>query len=477
VGRSRIVNKVQILDTTLREGELNTSVYYTQKKLEIIGTALAQLGTPRIEFSVTYPQRGGNLNGVRDILSDIQSSYDSTLIIQCRALREDIDLAQKMEPNGCGIYLAISNEHRENKLGGMTIEEATLRLMDSLDYLKESGFKYRRAVLEDASRFFSQYRSELDKLSVLKRAIEAADEADATTISLPDTAGLVEEDDALTMFEFASSITDKELAAHFHNDYGNALGNTKAVVKSGRAAEPHVSIYGLGAGAGIADHYELSANLMDNLGMDTGEDRGYFQTLYKIFQKVTKIPIPWNHPLSDFARTEKAGTHQAQQLNNPEGYVPGKKLNHDFENTILFDVGRLMSRRLVRSMLEGFDIEENKINEIVTLISRRSSLYNRKLYNKEIKVLIKEVADISLPTALISQYVGSEKAFFLLRVTPQSTSEITEKIEELEGVDRVLETYGSYDIVVEASTENDMQRLIERAVGEGLMEISPLIVG
>lgn len=469
---------VYILDTTLREGELNSGVYYTAQMLESVGLALARLGTPRIEFSIAYPQRGGSIQNVKNVLSTIHGSYDNIMtIVQCRAFEEDINIAQMMDAKGCGVYIAISEEHRKHKLSGMKIDEVMTRFIESLDLLKDYGFSYRRAVLEDASRFFSEYKGEEDTLENLEKMIKSADEAGATIISIPDSAGLLEESQALEMFEFANKITDKELAAHFHNDYGNALGNTKTVVKRGLAKEAQVSIYGLGAGAGIADHYEVSANIIDNLKMDTGEDRDYLKQLYKTFQDVTKIPIPWNHPLSDFARTEKAGTHQAQQLKSPKGYVPPKKLEHDFDNRILFEAGQFMSRRLVSKLLEGFDVDENTVREIATVIGRRSALFNRKLYSREIKNIIKGVTNIDVSSTRISQYIGPEKAFYLLRVRPQVTTEITEKIEELDGVERALEIFGIYDIIVEAYADDDVRRKIEKLLGSDITEISPLIVG
>ena len=470
--------KINILDTTLREGELNSSVYYTLDKFETIGSALVELGTPRIEFSIAYPQRGKSIGEMRDVLKTIQGgTKDSIIIVQCRALREDVEIAQKMEVDGCGVYLAISEEHRNNKLRGISVEDTVTRFTESLDVLKECGFKYRRAVLEDASRFFSKSKSVEDHLYHLKKIIEETDRAGATNISLPDTAGLLEEDEAIEMFEFANRITDKELSAHFHNDYGNALGNTKAVIKRGLVSEPHVSIYGLGAGAGITDHYELSSNLLDNSDIKTGENRGSFLKLYKTFESTTKIPIPWNHPLSDFARTEKAGTHQAQQLNNPEGYIPQKKLEYDFNNRVIFDIGEFVSERLIKQLLKTYEVNDSNVKKIINLIVRRSALLNRKLYNREIRNLIYDVINVKISTALISQYVGPEEGFYLLKVKPQSTSDITEKIENIKGVEKVLETYGIYDIIIEAYTDNNMQKVIEGLVGKDMIEISPLIVG
>jgi isopropylmalate/homocitrate/citramalate synthase len=294
---------------------------------------------------------------------------------------------------------------------------------------------------------------------------------------MPDTAGLLEESQSIKMFEFACNFTDKELAAHFHNDYGNSLGNTLAVIKRGLAREAQVSIYGLGSGAGIADHYEVSANLIDNLNIDTGENRRYFQNLYRTFQAITKIPIPWNHPLSNVARTEKAGTHQAQQLKSPEGYIPSKKLKYDFENKIFFEFGRLTSKSLIFQLLEDFDLDKKTADEIAKVIGRRSSLLNRKLSAREIKNIVGEVANYNIPISKVSQYISPEKAFYLLKVTPMVTTEITEKIENLKGVDRVLEAFGSYDIIIESYAHGDMQRKIGELLGSDIIEICPLIVG
>jgi len=469
---------VYILDTTLREGELNPSIYYTSGMLEALGLALARLGTPRIEYSVTYPQRGGSIRDLRNIISTLQGSYEDVVpVIQCRALAADIDIAQELGARGCGIYIAISQEHRRYKLNGISLEKVISRIEESLDLLKEYGFKYRRAVLEDASRFFTQYKGEEDTLGTFRTLIETADRAGATVVSIPDTAGIMDPTGASEMFRFASSVTKKELAAHFHNDYGNSLGNTLSVVGEGYAKEAHVSIYGLGSGVGIADHYEVSANLMDNMGMTTGQDRGYFKELYAIFQETTKIPIPWNHPLSDHARTEKAGTHQAQQLKSPGGYVPQKKLTHDFDNRIIFQAGRMMSRHLVQRLLEGLEVPREHADEIVKVISARSTVYNRKLNSPELKAIVKDVAGIDVSTTQISQYIGPDRAFYLLRVTPHLTTDITERIMEFEGVINVLETFGTFDIFVEANLEAEVQRRIEESFGQDILEIQPLIIG
>ena len=87
---------VHILDTTLREGELNPCVNYTPKMRDSIGLALAKLGTPRIEFSIAYSKRGGKIENIKNIVENIHSNFnDVTTIVQCRALKEDVNIVRK----------------------------------------------------------------------------------------------------------------------------------------------------------------------------------------------------------------------------------------------------------------------------------------------------------------------------------------------------------------------------------------------
>ena len=172
-----------------------------------------------------------------------------------------------------------------------------------------------------------------------------------------------------------------------------------------------------------------------------------------------------------------ASWYQAQQLKSPGGYVPQKKLTHDFDNRIIFQAGRMMSRHLVQRLLEGLEVPREHADEIVKVISARSTVYNRKLNSPELKAIVRDVAGIDVSTTQISQYIGPDRAFYLLRVTPHLTTDITEKIMEFEGVINVLETFGTFDIFVEANLEADVQRRIEESFGQDILEIQPLIIG
>jgi len=97
------------------------------------------------------------------------------LIVQCRAYKDDIELARMCDMEGCAIYLAVTQEHREDKLHGLGINQLIEKFVSCLDLLKSYGFKYRRAVLEDSQRFFSAHSLKEDTFDNFKRIVESVD--------------------------------------------------------------------------------------------------------------------------------------------------------------------------------------------------------------------------------------------------------------------------------------------------------------
>jgi isopropylmalate/homocitrate/citramalate synthase len=74
---------VVVLDSTLREGELQPGVYYTRDTRVKIARALADIGTKRIEFPIIYTSRGGKIEDVKTAIDEIQGCYTNvTFILQ-----------------------------------------------------------------------------------------------------------------------------------------------------------------------------------------------------------------------------------------------------------------------------------------------------------------------------------------------------------------------------------------------------------
>ena len=359
---------VVILDTTLREGELQPGVCFNCKSRKDVGLALAEIGTRRIEFPIAYPSRGGKVEDIRNAIEEVKkTSNDLQAILQCRACEDDVKNAGQYGTDGCAVFLGVTQKHRKGKLSGMNRDKAIEQLSISIELLKDFGFKYRRAVFEDISRFFTSEKSSEDTAAYLSRLLHSVRKAGATIVSIPDTSGMIPHVKVSDIIKRMKEITDLPLAAHFHNDYGNALANAIEAFSAG-VEEIHVSIYGLGARNGIVDHYELVSNLEDLYGVSTGEKREQLMALYKRFEQLTGIPIPWRHPLSLSANLEKAGTHQAQIVEAPEGYIPPRKLALDSSGTVFFEANQFVSKRVVGELLKQYrKATQNWLNDLTYL--------------------------------------------------------------------------------------------------------------
>ncbi|MEM2592305.1 MAG: hypothetical protein QXI60_06950, partial [Thermofilaceae archaeon] len=170
----------KILDTTLREGEL-----YKRFKREVrvkIAELLARVGVDRIELTIDYPPRTTR-EDVEAVIEALRS-YDVEIVLHGRAYRQDVEAAAKYDAEGVGVYLAPTSLHRRFKLGGMSFEEAKRRLEEAMELAASYGFKYRRATIEDASRY---YLGEDGGIESLARLVDDLGEAGATVVSVPDT--------------------------------------------------------------------------------------------------------------------------------------------------------------------------------------------------------------------------------------------------------------------------------------------------
>lgn len=441
---------VVILDTTIREGELHPGVYFNAKTRRDVSHALAEIGTRRIEFPIAYSSRGGRPEEIRDAIEQTKRcSNEVQTILQCRACEDDIRNAAGYGADGCAVFLGVTETHRRGKLRGLDRCGAIEQLSHSVGLLRDHGFSYRRAVLEDVSRFFAFDANHEDTPAYLSRLLNELRKSGATIVSVPDTSGILPHARVHDMITEIKKMTELPLAAHFHNDYGNALANAIEAFRAG-VEEIHVSIYGLGARNGIVDHYEVVSNLEDLHGVWTGEKREQLMALYRRFEHLTGIPIPWRHPLSVSANVEKAGTHQAQIVTAPEGYIPSRKLDIDFGGNVFFEAGQFISKRVVEQLLKEYPVGEAAKLEVTEAIAARSALKQRKLTSQEIKDVVNTKTGISLPIETISKSIrGSDYAYVAINFKPQYDGRsIVDEVATWNEVVQADEVYGDKDLII-----------------------------
>src|SRR6186713_113208 len=240
---------VRIFDTTLRDGEQAPGFSLRPAEKLLMARALDALGVDIIEagFPIASP---ADAEATRQVALEVRRPVIAALA-RCRPM--DIDEAAKaLEPaerKRIHTFLATSDLHLQAKLR-ITREQC-------LDAIVESVRRARNLV--DDIEFSAEDATRSDR-DFLCRVVEAAINAGATTINLPDTVGYGIPDE--TRDFFADVIrrvpnSDKAIfSTHCHDDLGLAVANSMAAVAAG-ARQVECTINGIGERAGNASLEEI----------------------------------------------------------------------------------------------------------------------------------------------------------------------------------------------------------------------------
>lgn len=237
-------NRIVIFDTTLRDGEQSPGASLDHREKVEIAYQLATLGVDVIEagFPIASP---GDFRAVHEIAETVKGPSICGL---ARCIEADIArcaeaVAPAKKPR-IHVFLATSAIHRQFKLRKAR-EEIVKQAVASIKFARRFCDDVEFSP-EDASR------TEPDFLALM---VQAAIDAGATTINIPDTVGYAvpEQFGALvgSLFESVPNIDDAIISVHCHDDLGMAVANSLAAVRNG-ARSIECTMNGLGERAGNA---------------------------------------------------------------------------------------------------------------------------------------------------------------------------------------------------------------------------------
>jgi len=344
---------VEILDSTLREGEQTPNVTLTINEKIEIANLLDDFGVDIIE--------AGHPSVSKDIYKSVKTianqNYNAEILAHCRSMTEDIDVALSCDVDWVGIFFCVSNERIEQQFR-KSIDKIINQIAGTIQYAKDHGLKVRYTP-EDT------VRTEYDTLN---RVIKAAIESEVDRISIADTVGAMT---PIKMYNFIKKIKndfDVKLNVHCHNDLGMATANAIAAYEAG-VDLIDVTVNGLGERAGITPLSELCSTLHT---LYNERNKWNFELLPKITQIVSKfsgLEVAKNTPIvGENVFTHNAGLHVAAVLCKPEFYeifpaeLIGKKRN--------FILDKMASSKTVKQKLEdiGVDSTDENINKILNQV-------------------------------------------------------------------------------------------------------------
>lgn len=286
-----------------------------KEKLQV-AQALERMGVDVMEvgFPVSSP---GDFESVQTIAHQIKSSRVCGL---ARCVDRDIDIAAEAlrvaEAFRIHVFLATSTLHVKSKLKksfDQVVEMAVHSVKRARNYTDDVEFS-----CEDAGR------TPIDNLC---RIVEAAINAGARTINIPDTVGYTTPNQfgviITSLFQRVPNIDKAIISVHCHDDLGMAVGNSIAAIQAG-ARQVEGTLNGIGERAGNTALEEVIMAIkvrQDLLNVHTGI---HHQEIYRTSQVVNQLcnmPIPANKAVVGAnAFAHSSGIHQDGVLKNRQNY-------------------------------------------------------------------------------------------------------------------------------------------------------------
>jgi 2-isopropylmalate synthase len=355
-------NRVQIFDTTLRDGEQVPGSQLTTEEKIVVARQLEKLGVDIVEagFPVSSP---GDFRSVVEISKAVREPVICAL---SRAVQGDIDAAaealQYARRGRIHTGIGSSDIHIQHKFN-TTREKIIERAI--------SATKYAKSKVEDVE-FYCEDAGRAD-LIFLAQLVEAVIGAGATVVNIPDTTGYCLPDEygakIRYIFENVSNIHKAVISIHCHNDLGLATANSLAGIIQG-ARQVEVTINGIGERAGNTSLEEvvMALNVHKELGLETGVNSQFIYPTSQLVSKMMRMPVQANKAIvGRNAFAHSSGIHQDGFLKHTLNYEIMNPQDVGVDKSDIVLTAR-SGRHALKHRLEllGFNFDKPALDELYT---------------------------------------------------------------------------------------------------------------
>jgi 2-isopropylmalate synthase len=353
------MRRVQIFDTTLRDGEQSPGISLSVEEKVEIAHQLARLKVDVIEagFPITSE---GDFEAVSRIAAEVRGPAVAGL---ARVKFPDIERAWEAvkwagKPR-IHTFVGTSDLHIEYQMRSsreQVVKEAA------------EAVRFAKSLAPDVE--FSPMDATRTEIGYLSEVVAAAVEAGADVINIADTVGYT------TPAEFAAllkelqqrvpELKERTLSVHCHDDLGMAVANTLAGVEAG-ATQVEVAVNGIGERAGNASLEEVVmalATRKDFYGVEVGVDTRQLANTSRMVSNMTGYEVPPNKAVvGRNAFAHESGIHQDGVLKDRRTFeimVP-QDIGLDGNNIFL---GKHSGRHALKEAFEelGYHLEGDALN-------------------------------------------------------------------------------------------------------------------
>ncbi len=376
-----MTRKIDIFDTTLRDGEQSPGASMNTEEKLVIARKLLQLNVDVIEagFPISSP---GDFESVRRI-ADLAGEH-ATVCALTRAVEKDIDSAAdalryaKRPRIHTGI--GVSKSHIYDKL---RIDEATCieRAVKAV--------KYARNYCEDVE-FYAEDAGRSD-YEFLAQVVEAVIKAGATVVNIPDTTGYSLPDEFGRRIKFlmdnVDGIQNAKISVHCHNDLGMATALSLAGVANG-AQQIECTINGLGERAGNTAMEEVVMGIRmhgEELDAHTDINTREFVRASRLVSSITGLSVQVNKSIVGAnAFAHSSGIHQDGVLKKRDTYEiidPAEVGAGQSQIVLTARSGHAALRHRLEEL--GYEFEGEELDQIyeafLNLADRKKEVYDEDL--------------------------------------------------------------------------------------------------
>lgn len=298
-------NEVVIFDTTLRDGEQSPGFSMTIDEKLTLAKQLARLNVDVIEAG--FPRSSpGDFDSVKTIAKEVEGPVICGL---ARAIEADIV--------SCGKALKPAKKKRIHTFIGTSAQHLAMLKKTCTQAIKMAAVAVRQAGRYTSDIEFSTMDASRTEKQFLFDILEAAIEAGATTVNIPDTVGYAIPSEfgnlIMEIRENVKNIDSAVISVHCHDDLGMAVANSLSAVIAG-ARQVECAVNGIGERAGNASLEEVVMSIKtrkDYLKVKTRIKTKEILKTSRLLISLTGVPIQSNKAIvGQNAFAHESGIHQ-----------------------------------------------------------------------------------------------------------------------------------------------------------------------
>ena len=353
---------IEIMDTTLRDGEQTSGVSFAAHEKLSIAQALIDLGVNRLEIASARVS-DGEFQAVKRVAAWAERMGHIHKLEVLGFVDGDVSLKWIQEA-GCRVV-------------NLLCKGSYKHVTEQLRKTPEQHFSDIRSVINLATAWGIEVNVYLEDWSngiknspeYVFQFIDSLRDLPIKRFMLPDTLGILNPGNTYEYCkEMVTRYPDLKFDFHAHNDYDLAVANVYSAVRAGIGGL-HTTLNGLGERAGNAPLSSVLAVLKDQLGVELKLREEKINYASRLVETFSGVHIPPNKPIiGEHVFTQCAGVHADGDSKN--NLYCNDLLPERFGRVREYALGKTSGKANIRKNLEalGIDIDEDSMRKVTARI-------------------------------------------------------------------------------------------------------------